>query len=143
MGKADSANGHNVRRIVRALDDALNNTSVVLLFEVGGKGLLFSGDAQLENWQYALASKGNRNRLRSTTLYKVGHHGSTNATPRSLWKLFRRRRARPPRLITLLSTEKGHHHRVPRQSLLDALEKKTDLHSTQGWGRRLSQTIPV
>ena len=37
--------------IVRILDDALNNTSVILLFEVGGKRLLFPGDAQIENWR--------------------------------------------------------------------------------------------
>jgi len=143
VDKADSANGHNVRRIVRAMDGALNNTSVVLLFEVDGKGLLFPGDAQLENWQYALASKKNRQRLRSTALYKVGHHGSTNATPQSLWKLFRGRKARPPRLITLLSTEKGCHQGVPRKSLVDALEEKTDLYCTQSWRGKLSETITV
>ena len=40
--------------IVRTLDQAMNNTSVILLFEVGNKKLLFPGDAQIENWSYAL-----------------------------------------------------------------------------------------
>ena len=40
--------------IVRELDTAMNNTSVILLFEVGGTKLLFPGDAQIENWSYAL-----------------------------------------------------------------------------------------
>ena len=40
--------------IVRTLDDQMNNTSLILLFEVGNKRLLFPGDAQIENWNYAL-----------------------------------------------------------------------------------------
>jgi hypothetical protein len=32
----------------------MNNTSVILFFEVGSKKLLFPGDAQIENWSYAL-----------------------------------------------------------------------------------------
>ena len=42
-------------QIVRTLDKAMNNTSVILLFEFGDKSLLFPGDAQIENWEYALA----------------------------------------------------------------------------------------
>lgn len=134
---------HNVQRIVRALDDAINNTSVILLFEVGNKGLLFSGDAQLENWQYALADQSLKRRLRKTSLYKVGHHGSTNATPKSLWALFRRRGITRQRLISLLSTEKGHHHKVPRQSLVDALRSETVLHSTDGWRNKLREIYVI
>ena len=37
-----------------SLDGVLNNTSLILLFEVGGSRLLFPGDAQIENWSYAL-----------------------------------------------------------------------------------------
>src|SRR5690606_31335252 len=40
--------------IVRVLDDQMNNTSLILLFEVGNKKLLFPGDAQIENWSWAL-----------------------------------------------------------------------------------------
>jgi hypothetical protein len=32
----------------------MNDTSVILLFEIGTKRLLFRGDAQLETWSYAL-----------------------------------------------------------------------------------------
>ena len=42
------------------MDDALNNTSVILLFEAGGKKLLFPGDAQWENWELALNEKAAR-----------------------------------------------------------------------------------
>src|SRR6266508_3299882 len=45
-------------RIVRIMDDALNNTSLILLFEVDGPAgparMLFPGDAQIENWEYVL-----------------------------------------------------------------------------------------
>ena len=45
---------HSVARLVRKLDDALNNTSLILLLEVGGLTMLFPGDAQIENWQFTL-----------------------------------------------------------------------------------------
>ena len=41
-------------RIVTALDHAMNNTSVILLIQAGDRRLLFCGDAQIENWEYAL-----------------------------------------------------------------------------------------
>lgn len=135
--KLDEVQLYSARRIVRDLDDAINNTSVILLFEVADKALLFSGDAQLENWLYALSDRGVRERLRKTTLYKVGHHGSTNATPQSLWNLFRYRKKKRRQLVSLLSTKRGHHSGVPRSSLVRALEDETDLYSTQGWGRKL------
>lgn len=139
----DDAQLHNAQRIVRALDDAINNTSVILLFEIGNKKLLFSGDAQLENWQYALDDRTFKARLRQTSLYKVGHHGSTNATPQSLWALFRRRGARRQRLITLLSTEAGHHNKVPRESLVDALKSDTIFHNTEHWRNKLKETYVI
>jgi L-ascorbate metabolism protein UlaG (beta-lactamase superfamily) len=43
--------------IVRILDKQMNNTSLILLFETGGKSLLFPGDAQIENWLYALSNR--------------------------------------------------------------------------------------
>ncbi len=139
----DSAQVHNVKRIVRALDDALNNTSVILLFEIGDKALLFPGDAQLENWQYALKDADLRAHLRKTRLYKVGHHGSTNATPQSLWALFKYRRTRRKLLTSLLSTHKGHHPGVPKESLVEALRDKTSLHSTESWRNKLREVYTV
>jgi hypothetical protein len=133
IDKLDKGHTQNIQRIVRALDNAMNNTSVVLLFEVKNKVLLFPGDAQLENWQFALQDDDNKKKLKDTTLYKVGHHGSTNATPKSLWNLFanRNRQKKPGRMITLLSTKSGKHENVPRKSLEDALNAETDLSSTE------------
>jgi len=100
--------------IVTALDKALNNTSLILLFEVGGKKLLFPGDAQLENWSYAFGKADEDSVLRAALdgadIYKVGHHGSLNATPKlSLWQRFKKRgtNSTPGRLTTLLSTMDG------------------------------------
>jgi hypothetical protein len=128
--------------IVRVLDDQMNNTSLILLFEVGGKKLLFPGDAQIENWSWALEdapdAAGTRALLAGVDFYKVGHHGSRNATPKKLlWENFAKRGAGPRRMQAALSTMKGKHGdtrrktEVPRRTLLDALEAETDLVNTE------------
>jgi len=139
----DNAQLHNMRQIVRVLDNAMNNTSVILLFEVGGKGLLFPGDAQLENWQYALGRTDWSKRLSKTVVYKVGHHGSTNATPQTLWDLFAHRSTRRKKLTALMSTEEHHHNNVPRKSLVDSLKRETVFHTTQGLRAELSITCVI
>jgi hypothetical protein len=131
--------GNALLSIVRALDKAMNNTSVILLFEVGPHSLLFPGDAQYENWMYALAKPAIRARLARVELYKVGHHGSLNATPKTLWNAFSRKGGAktPQRLRTLLSTMSGVHGdpqrrtEVPRRSLLRALSEESQLTNTQ------------
>jgi hypothetical protein len=132
------ARGDTLLRIVRAMDSALNNTSLILLIEAGGKKLLFPGDAQWENWEYGLGK--NAALLKGVDLYKVGHHGSLNATPKSLWKLFSRRgpATKRRRLTTLMSTrtDSKHGHRdnnteVPRDPLVDELRRASMLRSTQ------------
>ncbi|HEX8735035.1 MAG TPA: hypothetical protein VF721_06930 [Pyrinomonadaceae bacterium] len=125
--------------LVRILDKALNNTSVILLFEIGDKKLLFPGDAQIENWEYALSKPEIRKLLRETTLYKVGHHGSRNATPKTLWNDFKNRSTddkKDDRLKTVVSTMPGKHGHteqtaVPRRTLVNELEKLSEYHTTQ------------
>jgi beta-lactamase superfamily II metal-dependent hydrolase len=73
-----------------AMNNATNNASLVLAFELskGGKVLLFVGDAQAGNWRSwsddQFDDNGAKvtveNLLARTVLYKVGHHGSHNAT---------------------------------------------------------------
>lgn len=126
-------------QIVRMLDDAMNNTSVILLFRVGKKHILFPGDAQLENWQYALKQPKYEKLLKEVDVYKVGHHGSLNATPKTLWNLFKKRRktAGAGRMRTLMSTledvhgDEHSHTEVPRKSLTNALRRESDHFSTQ------------
>lgn len=131
--------GEQLLQIVRMLDQQMNNTSVILVFEVGKKRLLFPGDAQIENWQFALSQKKFEPLLKSVNLYKVGHHGSRNATPKSLWKLFRNKNQKksPARLKSLMSTMADKHGHadgkteVPRKTLVTALKKESDLFTTQ------------
>ena len=92
LPRIEAVRGDQLLEIVRILDKQMNNTSVILLFEVGAKKLLFPGDAQLENWMYALKeAEGSQRRgscCRGGRL-QGGHHGSLNATPKTLWNLFR------------------------------------------------------
>lgn len=85
-------------RLALQLDSATNNTSLVLAFEFDEEPndvLLFVGDAQAGNWRswdsHEWTVKGNNGEerkvtaadlLRRTIFYKVGHHGSHNATLR-------------------------------------------------------------
>jgi len=131
--------GEQLLQIVRSLDQEMNNTSVILLFQIGNKKLLFPGDAQIENWQFALNQKKYRSPLSSVNLYKVGHHGSLNATPKSLWKMFRNKSAKKTsnRLISLMSTMEGKHGdahshtEVPRETLVHELDRESDFFTTQ------------
>ena len=143
--------------IVRVLDDQMNNTSLILLFEVGKKKLLFPGDAQIENWSWALQDapdhQQTRKLLAEVDFYKVGHHGSRNATPKTLWENFVKRGNAKDRLKTALSTLKGKHGtaakktEVPRKTLLDALKNETDLVNTEEHGiaanKEPCQTITI
>jgi len=140
-----SLSSEQLLQIVRVLDDQMNNTSLILLIEVGKKKLLFPGDAQIENWSWALEdapdAKKTRELLSGVDFYKVGHHGSRNATPKTLlWENFARRgAAKGRRMKTALSTLKGKHGtatkktEVPRKTLLDALDHETDLYNTEGF----------
>ncbi len=64
------------------LDRVLNNTSVFLVLEVDELVLVFPGDSQQGAWEYVRRSDSNRELLAAATFYKIGHHGSHNATPR-------------------------------------------------------------
>ncbi|MEA3001927.1 MAG: hypothetical protein QOH81_715 [Sphingomonadales bacterium] len=118
-------------------DNALNNQSVVVLFTFAGKTLLFSGDAQWGNWANflfggAIGTPGHtgltaqsRKILGNLDFYKVGHHGSTNATPMDVVK------AMKAGCVAMCSTDPGAYGNpakgteVPRTPLLAALMAKT------------------
>lgn len=80
----------SAERFALKLNRGINNTSLVLAFELPQtrKVLLFVGDAQRGNWKSWAAptwqdgptSVTARDLLARTVLYKVGHHGSHNAT---------------------------------------------------------------
>ena len=72
------------------LDSRTNNSSLVLALEIddGGAVLLFAADAQIGNWRswkgVTFDTRGKTvtaaDLLGRTVFYKVGHHGSANAT---------------------------------------------------------------
>jgi hypothetical protein len=134
--RLDESERDQLYQIVRQLDDAMNNTSVILLFEIGDRAFLFPGDAQIENWSYALSKAMDQTKLQrllaNVEVYKVGHHGSRNATPKSLWTMFKKKTNKnrnEGRLITLLSTLAGVHGstqrntEVPRRKLVEELTR--------------------
>jgi len=143
--RLSSLRGEQLLEMVRILDDVLNNTSLILLFKVGDKKLLFPGDAQWENWSYALKQPGIEDLLKGATLYKVGHHGSRNATPKSLWKLID-----SENLQSVVSTKPERHGHakdnteVPRATLIKELDKHHHLFSTQdlGWSTSADDEPP-
>lgn len=123
---------------VKALDSFLNNQSLVVLFTFAGKKLLFVGDAQAGNWEYwmyggtpekapsieNLAPEG-KAILSSLDFYKVGHHGSTNATPITAVD------AMGSDFASMCSTQEDSYGNVlkgtevPRNPLIEALAKKS------------------
>ena len=146
---------------------------MVLLIKAGNRRLLFPGDAQLESWQWITAASPNaatnRKNLKKVDLYKVGHHGSRNATPKaSLYGLWTPTGATPRRLMSLMSTREGVYGEsdntfVPSDNLRDGLraapmqllttlqDPKTDDHilayvvsaattGTQGFSRQPDET---
>jgi hypothetical protein len=80
---------------------------------------------------------------KAVNLYKVGHHGSLNATPKSLWKLFEHKGPAntEDRLQTVVSTMAGKHGsarsgtEVPRSKLVDELKRDSDFVTTQSLKR--------
>jgi len=104
-----------------ALDKALNGTSLMLCIQIGAAVLLFPGDAQWGTWRQALINPEFRKLLAQTTFYKVGHHGSHNATPvefvdqvikQGFW--------------AMVSTNSvAQWPKIPKQELIEALNKKT------------------
>jgi len=124
----------------KTLDNFLNNQSLVVLFTFAGKKLLFAGDAQGGNWEYWMfggtpdkapsvdkIDKDSKTILEHLDFYKVGHHGSTNATPISAVETM------GGDFASMCSTQEdsfgtvANQSEVPRIPLLNALSKKTTL----------------
>src|SRR5262245_7091048 len=127
------------------MNDYTNNASLVLAFELGkgGKVLLFAADAQRGNW-VSWAKKDwtdgdktvtTKELLAHTVLYKVGHHGSHNATlnglasdghPNLEWMAHGECGREFTAMITAVrawaETQKGWDH--PQKAIKDALLKK-------------------
>jgi beta-lactamase superfamily II metal-dependent hydrolase len=123
------------------LDSDTNNTCLVLAFELtdSGRVLLFPGDAQVGNWlswqglSWTVKEGGSQKvvttneLLARTVLYKVGHHGSHNATLREKGLEL----MTSPQLASMISVDRETAHRqvpvwkMPFPALLSSLKEKT------------------
>jgi hypothetical protein len=125
----------------KQLDKNLNNQSLVVLFTFREKKLLFAGDAQAGNWEYWLydgdkptktpsdkLGKDGATLLGNLDFYKVGHHGSTNATPIAAVNAMNNKG-----FVAMCSTQAdsfgsvANKSEVPRIPLIDALKEKSTL----------------
>jgi beta-lactamase superfamily II metal-dependent hydrolase len=109
------------------LERAVNNTSLFLVLDVAGTRLMFPGDAQYGAWQHVLKNPRKKALLADAVFYKIGHHGSHNATPKAFveevwhdgayamlpWGLVKRWRDTIPKQ-ELLAALHEHHHTVIR-----------------------------
>jgi hypothetical protein len=131
-----------------ALNSFLNNQSLVVLFTFKGKNLLFVGDAQAGNWEHWIFGTDDPDKKASSTIceeaqkilmsldfYKVGHHGSGNATPIAVVNMMHKGSHKFP---AMCSTQEGVYGKenphdptagteVPRIPLLSALGAATTL----------------
>lgn len=105
-------------RLALALDNARNNTSLVILFRYRGKSLLFPGDAQWGNWQSWIGTDAARQLLSELDFFKVAHHGSDNATPVDVVHALRN-----SGLAAMVSTQVLPYPTIPRMPLIKELEK--------------------
>ena len=132
--RIDTAGFDAAAELALQLDSRTNNTSLVLAIELADKDVvLFVADAQVGNWQswQSLSWPGDDapvtgpDLLRRTILYKVGHHGSHNATLRQhgLEMMERLGAAMVP--VDHAMAVKKRWHKIPLPELVDALMQKT------------------
>ena len=106
--------------IAVALDKAVNGTSLMLVLEVAGTFLLFPGDAQWGTWNAAMQDPEWKQMLKNVAFYKIGHHGSHNATPTDFVN-----EMMPDGICAMASTlTRNVWPDIPRIPLLDRLAEK-------------------
>jgi hypothetical protein len=117
------------------LDAETNNTSLVVAIELlpGGDVLLFAADAQVGNWlswQDVQWKVGNGtisgpDLLKRTVLYKVGHHGSRNATLREKGLEMMQKLGVAMIPVDRVTAQKRRWGRMPLPELVTALQERT------------------
>ena len=148
--------------------EVVNNTSVILLIEWRGRRLLFVGDAEWnaayvegkKNFAWNVAWKKYGAELRKPVDFlKIGHHGSTNATP---WNdredgkqtepstildaiLPQPKGNKKPTALAVVSTDRTKYDPIPKSPLL--LEIGTRVSNTRNYfsllGEDRARTLPL
>jgi beta-lactamase superfamily II metal-dependent hydrolase len=103
-----------------ALDQARNNESVVTYLTYRGRSLLFPGDAQYGNWRWWLENEQPDEILSGVNFFKVAHHGSINATPKSALE-----KMADGHFAAMVSTQSTPWPSIPRVPLMQRLDQKT------------------
>jgi hypothetical protein len=132
--------------LAAALDSYVNNTSLALAIELprSGNVLVFAADAQMGNWQswgdltWEIDDGGNKTRtvkiqdlLEYAVFYKVGHHGSENASFLPYVDLMKR-----PELVAMLPVDEKdaravHWDKMPWPPLVKHLKSEGSSESPQ------------
>jgi hypothetical protein len=113
----------------------INSTSLVLVLQIGKARLLLPGDAEWGTWKRILDNAAARALVHGATFFKVGHHGSHNATSKTLVE-----KVLPRKIPAMVSTQQGpgkYRNNIPLADLMEAL-KEHDIHyarSDQGDGQ--------
>ena len=104
------------------LEQSVNNTSLFFVLDVGGVTLLFPGDAQYGAWESVRNDPKSLDMISHVDFYKMGHHGSHNATPMSFietqWK------TKPSDAMVPWGLVKLWKDTIPYQPLIDALTEQ-------------------
>jgi beta-lactamase superfamily II metal-dependent hydrolase len=104
------------------LEQSVNNTSLFFVLDVGGVTLLFPGDAQYGAWESVRNDPKSLDMISHVDFYKMGHHGSHNATPMSFietqWE------TKPSDAMVPWGLVKLWKDSIPYQPLIDALTKE-------------------
>lgn len=104
------------------VDGMINSTSLVLVLEVGKARLLLAGDAEWGTWKRILENRDAKALVRGATFFKVGHHGSHNASSKTLIE-----KALPPAIPAMISTQEGpgsYRNHIPLPALLEAMRRR-------------------
>lgn len=126
----------DARELALQLDRVTNNTSLAIAIELAdGDVLLFPADAQVGNWLSWSTLKWNiggrdvqgQDLLRRTIFYKVGHHGSHNATLREAGlELMDNLQIAMVPVVEAMAQQKGWDH-MPLPELMATLKKKAKI----------------
>ena len=114
----EASRGGSDELLAASLEDAVNGTSLMLVLQVENTHLLFPGDAQWGTWRVAMEDDECRALMKRTVFYKIGHHGSHNATPIEFVE-----QILGPEYCAMASTRKRGSWPVPKPELMTALAK--------------------
>jgi hypothetical protein len=132
--RIDTAWFEGASELALQLDSETNNTSLVIAIELADQDvLLFAADAQIGNWlswqdlQWKVGDRAvtGPDLLKRTVLYKVGHHGSHNATLREKGLELMQKLNAAMLPVDAKMAQQKHWGRMPLPDLVEALEKKT------------------